>query len=284
MAIIRPQLETDKNFTIVPNHVLRDKGLSLRARGLLAEVLSHRPGWKLEQRSLESEKDGKSAVTATIRELKDAGVLDVKAVRDENGRILGYDYVLQENRWSSPDPDLPDQAEPDQVNPPLKKTIYKEDQVKEDPPTPRIDMEARFDEWWALYPKKTNKQNARTKFLKLDPKHLDHLFASARLMKAEWDERKKNEGTDVTKFCTDSAAWISGHRWEDYEYESVGDTARSLMAEGKHDLLPGLVGVEVNPPWVANPSWMGHESDLEIRRLKTVWWSEWWEREGKTLL
>ena len=60
----------NRDFTVIPNRVLRDELLSYRARGLLCYLLSMPPDWQVSSHRLTLEVgEGRDAVRAAIREL-----------------------------------------------------------------------------------------------------------------------------------------------------------------------------------------------------------------------
>lgn len=97
MAVIR--VEKDKNFTCMSNYHLRDKRLSLKAKGLMSEMLSLPDDWDYSVAGLVAiNKEEQGAVNSALKELKEAGYLVViknNPSKDNGGRI-DYDYVLHE--------------------------------------------------------------------------------------------------------------------------------------------------------------------------------------------
>lgn len=97
MGIIRTPLAS-KAFTQVPNHWLRDGRLSARAKGILAYICSHAPGYDLTVKQMVAEmKDGQDAIYAGMKELETAGYLQRDRQRAERGRLGGVDYTIVEN-------------------------------------------------------------------------------------------------------------------------------------------------------------------------------------------
>lgn len=97
MGIIRAPLAT-RAFTQVPNHWLRDRALSARAKGILAYICSHAPGYDLTVKQMVAEmKDGQDAIYAGMKELEEAGYLVRQRQRAERGRLGGVDYTIVEN-------------------------------------------------------------------------------------------------------------------------------------------------------------------------------------------
>lgn len=126
MSIRRTHLTFD-NYAQVPNDWMRDTRLSRKARGLLAELLTHRVGWDITIESLVAGgPEGRDAIRSAIGELERHGYLKRKRLRRENGTLSGSDYELREPGAVTPTAGNPPEAEP-----PTKKTIYQEDQVPE---------------------------------------------------------------------------------------------------------------------------------------------------------
>lgn len=80
-----------KNYTIMSNYHLRDKDLSLKAKGLLSQMLSLPDEWDYTTEGLIAlNKEGERAVKAALAELKDAGYLVVTKLfpnETESGKI-----------------------------------------------------------------------------------------------------------------------------------------------------------------------------------------------------
>lgn len=84
MAVFRVQ--KTQNYTIMSNHHLRNKALSLKAKGLLSLMLSLPEDWDYTTRGLASIcKEGVDSVCATVRELEAAGYIIRRRIRDRNG-------------------------------------------------------------------------------------------------------------------------------------------------------------------------------------------------------
>lgn len=95
MSIRRARLAFESQFVQIPNEWLRDTRLSRRARGLLAEIMTHESGWEITIESLvEKGPEGRDALRAAIRELEDAGYLRRERQKTD-GKFSGMDYVLQ---------------------------------------------------------------------------------------------------------------------------------------------------------------------------------------------
>lgn len=128
MPLIRGDHFFDGQFTQIPNAWLRDSRISLQAIGLLAQLLSHEPGWKISQESLAKANNiGRDGMRSIINELIAAGYLSKSEERERNeaGQLAGYVYKTQDPQVSKPMLAEPTQAEPTQAQTTLKNTITK---------------------------------------------------------------------------------------------------------------------------------------------------------------
>jgi len=108
------------NYTVMSNHHLRNRELSLKAKGLLSQMLSLPENWDytlagLTRISLE----GKDAIRAAVVELEKAGYVTRSRVRNEKGHLQGTEYVIRERPVFSAQPAL---EEPASENPTLEDT------------------------------------------------------------------------------------------------------------------------------------------------------------------
>ena len=95
MDIIR--VIKNKDFSIISNNIFKDKKLSLKAKGLLALLLSLSDNWKLSVSGLNSIlKEGHRSIRSTINELIEFKYMERHQVR-ENGKILYWNYTVYEN-------------------------------------------------------------------------------------------------------------------------------------------------------------------------------------------
>jgi hypothetical protein len=82
-------------FTQVPNELLQDRRLSMKAKGLYAMMFSKPEGWTFYESALVAESaDGKDAVNTALRELIAAGWLTRSGHRAEGGRFTAYNYEI----------------------------------------------------------------------------------------------------------------------------------------------------------------------------------------------
>ena len=95
MAKITVQHKQD--YTVLKNNMFRDKNLSLKARGLLATMLSLPKDWDYTTQGLTKIlKDGEASIRSALKELERAHYLKRVRVKDELGKFSGIEYVLYE--------------------------------------------------------------------------------------------------------------------------------------------------------------------------------------------
>ncbi len=95
------RVEKKKDYTVMSNHHLRNKNLSLKARGLLSIVLSLPEEWDYSINGLVAIcKEGQDAVRNTIKELEDNGYLVRNRSRDPYTQQFHYEYVFYEEPYS----------------------------------------------------------------------------------------------------------------------------------------------------------------------------------------
>ena len=125
MAVFRVQ--KTQNYTIMSNHHLRNKALSLKAKGLLSLMLSLPEDWDYTTRGLASIcKEGVDSVCATVRELEAAGYIIRRRIRDKNGQMRGMEYTVLEQPQppeQGPEEAAPKCAQPKQAEPKREKPV-----------------------------------------------------------------------------------------------------------------------------------------------------------------
>ena len=120
MAVFR--VERNKGYTVMSNHHLRNKELTLKAKGLLSQMLSLPEDWDYTLAGLSLiNREKIDAIREAVRELERAGYIVRSRERDEKGRLRGADYVIYEQPQPPPNLDLPTLENPILENPTLEK-------------------------------------------------------------------------------------------------------------------------------------------------------------------
>ena len=206
MPLIRGTHSFDDHFTQIPNDWLRDKNLSLAAIGLLAQLMSHSPGWTITQERLaKANKIGRDGMRTVLNELLEAGYLvrSEKRERNDRGQLAGYIYTTSE-----PTQGAPTLAEPTQAEPTHKKnSSLEENQLENKTRETNAHSRELFKEFWKEYPRKLDKGKA------------ERAFRSA-LTRASFEDilagviqyaNDPNRNADFTKY---PATWLNADSWE----------------------------------------------------------------------
>lgn len=99
---VRRATSPTSRFSKIAHRWSRDERLSWKARGLLAWLNSHAPGFRIsEKRIICAAPDGRDATRTAIRELESHGYLVRERERGSDGRLGGVDYILCEP-WAPP--------------------------------------------------------------------------------------------------------------------------------------------------------------------------------------
>ena len=130
MAVFR--VEKNRGYTVMSNHHLRNKDLSLKAKGLLSQMLSLPEDWDFTLKGLSLiNREQIDAIRAAVRELEQAGYIVRSRERDSQGRLRGADYIIYEQ--PQPVPDSPTLKNPTLDNPTQEKpTQEKPTQLNKD--------------------------------------------------------------------------------------------------------------------------------------------------------
>ena len=136
-------------YTVMSNYHLRDKNLSIRAKGLLSLMLSLPKEWDYSINGLVTlSKDGREMIKSTLNELKEAQYVSIEKCRDTKGlyRYKYSVYYLPYPKWLEmskltrdgfttlvkPEMDEPDVEQPEMVKlQQLKKIITNKENKKD---------------------------------------------------------------------------------------------------------------------------------------------------------
>lgn len=95
MAVFR--IERTRDYTVMSNHHLRDKSLSLKAKGLLSQMLSLPEDWDYTLTGLSIiNRESKDAIRSAINELERAGYIRRHQTVDAKGKFSVNEYIIYE--------------------------------------------------------------------------------------------------------------------------------------------------------------------------------------------
>ena len=86
---------SQSGFTIITNSIFMDKSLSLKAKGLLCQLLSLPDSWNFSETGLTKVvSDGRDSIRSAIKELEGAGYLHRERVREKGkmGKMIYHIY------------------------------------------------------------------------------------------------------------------------------------------------------------------------------------------------
>lgn len=226
MAIRRAKRQS--NFTMISNVGLRDKNLSLKAKGLLSYMLSLPDDWVFyESELIRHSKDGRDAHRSALRELQDNGYLTKTQAKSKNGKFSEVDWELtDEPLTEKPSTEKPSADKPSTENPPLLNTNHTKDLSKQntnntndhsDKPN-ESELSERFEELWKQYPNKKGKPKAFTAYksaIKAGTTD-DEILKGIESYKREIEVKRTDK-----QYIAHGSTWFSQNRWLD-EYDLVG--------------------------------------------------------------
>ena len=99
MAVFR--VEKNKGYTVMSNHHLRNKELTLKAKGLLSQMLSLPENWDYTLAGLSHiNKESIDAIRTAVLELEKAGYIKRSQGRDKKGKMTAITYTIYEQPQS----------------------------------------------------------------------------------------------------------------------------------------------------------------------------------------
>ena len=135
------RVERNKGYTVMSNYHLRDKSLSLKAKGLLSQILSLPEDWDYTLSGLcYINRESKDAIRSAVNELERAGYIERHQTTDESGKFSSNEYIIHEQSVSlppsldKPSSENPTTGKPTSENPTqLNKDRVTKDQSTTDP-------------------------------------------------------------------------------------------------------------------------------------------------------
>ena len=134
MAVFR--VERNSGYTVMSNHHLRNKELTLKAKGLLSQMLSLPEDWDYTLAGLSHiNRESIDAIRTAVWELEKAGYILRRQGRDEKGKMTAIEYTIYEQpqpvlenpipgkpMLENPTTDNPTSENPTQLNKDIQKT------------------------------------------------------------------------------------------------------------------------------------------------------------------
>lgn len=205
MSIIR--VNKTKDYSVMSNYHLRDKNLSLKAKGLLSIMLSLPENWDYSIAGLSAiNQEGIKAIRSALQELENFGYLVRTRTQLENGQ---FDYIYDIYEMPKPydrkrytvngNAENCTQYNKDKTNKEINNNIdSKEENIKR-----------MFDEFWNLYPRKVDKQGSYKAY-----KNIKHLDEEHPKILDSIETLKKSRQWQTMEYIPHPTTFIHQRRWE----------------------------------------------------------------------
>ena len=159
MAIYR--IHKEDNYVIVDKAFLLNEKISLKAKGLLALLLSYPDNWQFyEAEIVQHAADKANSLSSGLKELIENGYIVRKLGKDETGKFKGYEYHIYEK---------PITEKPITENSVLlnnKDTKNKDTKNKNTKTASSPELASEFKEWYSKYPHPRNEQQTMKNYIK----------------------------------------------------------------------------------------------------------------------
>lgn len=136
----KERVQLSRNFTTIPNRILRDESISLEARGMLSLICSMSADWTFYRKEMMRLSGvGKGKYYKIINELKAAGILHIDDNRGDNGTFGGKIWSInlepctEKRDMDAPCTDLPcpDMTDVGEIETHKKNNLIKKNNLKE---------------------------------------------------------------------------------------------------------------------------------------------------------
>ena len=171
--------QKSKQYVTISNEVMRDKDLSLKAKGLYALVMSLPDDWDFTLKGICAiSKENYTAVNSAIKELIEAGYCTREQARAD-GRITGYDYIFYDSKNGSPCLGFLNMENQNQynnsinnslnnnINPILNTNRKNKKSISNDIQKVEEETGLSFNDFYKLYPLKKSRQQAEKSWNRL---------------------------------------------------------------------------------------------------------------------
>ena len=223
MSVIR--VNKTRDFTVMSNYHFKDKRLSLKAKGLLSQMLSLPDSWDYTIAGLVAiNKENETAIKGALSELKEFGYLTVTKLTPDKTESGRFEYIYDIYEQPSRNPQVEKQGienlpveslaveNQGQLNTKQLSTNNKISNINISPSSEVMNnADIWFMNFWNIYPKKVGKANAMKKFKTKCKNEKQYSFIMNALkiqIETTYSKREK-------KYIPDPATWINQERWND---------------------------------------------------------------------
>ncbi|TQK19102.1 hypothetical protein FBY40_1593 [Microbacterium sp. SLBN-154] len=286
MGITRTTMAFERDFTQIPNAWLRDERLSRRARGLLAELMTHRAGWHVTIAGLQKAgPEGRDAIRGAVLELAECGYLVRRQTQGAHGRFNEIEYEINDpaavgistavgksDTGGFTDDGSADDGFSDVGESATKNTSTSEHHLPEDhheeltPPPSAREIESQFDRAYSQWPKKVERKRSLDAFIRA-AKSRDLATLTADVIRFGQAYAATTERQFVPALCV----WLKGERWTDDPPVAPIPTEaewNALMAPTERALTTAAAGRVVAGRFAARKPTRGEENLAVVARIE----------------
>jgi len=208
------RIKKTKDYTIIANYHLKEKEMSLKAKGLLTLFLSLPNDWDFSSNGITViVKESRNTVNEIMRELETFKYLKRTAIRNEKGTITDWQYDIYENPYTNYQDMEKQDIEKQDIDNCIQLNTNKLNTNKLNTKlisNKEIYKEKMFEEFYNTYPKKRNKSKTEEWFTKKKPS--EELFKKIML---SLEQHKKTKQWKDEQFIPYPTTWLNQKRWED---------------------------------------------------------------------
>ena len=118
-------------YAQISNAILRNKDLSLKAKGLYGFMYSMADGWNFTASSMASQlKESRKSILLIMKELKEFGLIEYEKLKSGKGIYTIYSDINPVNKPKSRNDTLPENSQSPETTPCQNDTVSKEDCIK----------------------------------------------------------------------------------------------------------------------------------------------------------
>lgn len=225
----RFNVHKNENYTIMSNYHLRERDMTLKAKGLLSVILSLPADWDYSIAGLVAiSKENETAIKSALNELKRFGYLKVTKHmpnETESGRIeYAYDIyeqpsdkIAKENlaldKQGIENLGLENQGQLNTNKTNTNKTNTNNKENNDHPAKPSDqELNREFEDLWHLYPRKQGKAKALEAYKRARKAGVDKTTVLDGI--SRYNAQIKANKTKA-KYIMQGSTWFNGKRWED---------------------------------------------------------------------
>lgn len=236
MAVIR--VNKTRDYTVMSNYHLRDKRLSLKAKGLLSLMLSLPDDWDYSLTGLVYIcKENQTAVKTALDELKTGGYVQVtkEYPTEENGGRISFIYDIFEQ------PQTKQQTEKQPIE---NQGVENQTQLNNKKASTDIrntdktnTIESDFEELWNLYPRKDGKKAAKNAYIRALKNGATTYIIKQGITRYLAHIRQNNVNPRYIKM---GSTWFNGECWnDDYGGAVIQDGYNNGVTDDLDEIFEG---------------------------------------------